>query len=205
MALNFDIRDPKNQKLVITYLIPVIGLAAFFNFMVKPKIAEVQAVKSEVATLQSRVSGTMRALSSVEELEARKTALEAKLAELRSLVPDEENVAVLLEQFSRVERDAKVYLVGFDAAAVIEGEGRPYRENRYRVTLDAGYHQFATFMAEVMALPRLFSFSDLRIERNDTTEDTEVEYEGLEDQPRYLRIECTLTSYIYQKAADDAS
>ena len=92
----------------------------------------------------------------------------AKFDELEALLPTEENVAALLDQFSMVEKDAKVYVVGFNAAETIEEEDKPYRANRYRVTIEAGYHQFATFMSRIMALPRILSISELRIMLNPT-------------------------------------
>jgi len=206
MAMDFDFHDPKNQKLIIMYIIPVVGLAAFFNFMIKPMMSEVSEKQSQITTFNNQINSTMRALATTDDLEKRHIELNAKLEELQALLPEEENVADLLDQFSIVERDSKVYVVGFDAMSVIAGAGKPYRANNYEVTLDAGYHQFAMFMCGIMALPRLFSFSELRIELNQDMQDEEA-HEGLEDQPRNLRIECTLTSYVFDKSTggDDDS
>lgn len=205
MAIDFDIRDPKNQKLIMTFLIPVVILAAFFQFMVKPIRVDVTAKKAELADIQKNIDQVRKALKIPKELQAEKETLTIKLNELESMLPREDNVAVLLNQFSLVERDTNVYLVGFDAAEVVEEGGKPYKANRYRMTIEAGYHQFADFIAKVMALPRITSISDLRITINPmVTEETES-YEGMENQPRNLTIECMLTTYLFQEIISETA
>ena len=76
---------------------------------------------------------------------------------------------------------------------------KPYRTNRYRITIEAGYHQFAEFMSTIMSLPRILSFSDIRISTNtEALMDQDVN-EGMADQPRNLSIECTMSSYVFTK------
>lgn len=204
MAIDFDIREPKNQKLIMTFLIPVVILAAFFNFFIKPKIQELKDTNNEFSNLQTQIEKVQRTLQSkVDLLETRDNLME-KFDELEALLPTEENVAALLDQFSMVEKDAKVYVVGFNAAETIEEEDKPYRANRYRVTIEAGYHQFATFMSRIMALPRILSISELRIMLNPVVSEETEGYEGLEDQPRYLTIECIVTSYVFKTSNDES-
>ena len=203
MAFEFDIRDPKNQKMIAAFLIPVVIIAVFYNFIIKPKMIEINSKKTEIAKLQVQINSIQKTLQSEVKLQETKNELMAKLKELDSLLPVKENVGMLLDQFVMVEKDAKVYLVGFNAIEIIEGGDKPYRANKYRVTVEAGYHQFATFMSKVMALPRILSLSDLNISLNPMMAEQEAEsYEGLEDQPRYLTVECTLTSYVYKSTND---
>jgi len=200
--MDFDIRDPKNQKIVAMFLIPVVILYAFFHFFVKTKVYELKREENKLNEIQDRVEMVERTLQSKEVLEKTKEELMIKFEELNSLLPEEEDVSELIDQFSMVERDSKVYVVGFDAAETIEGDGKPYRTNRYNLTIEAGYHQFANFMSRVMTLPRLLSFSELRIVRNPMVTESTESYEGLESQPRYLSIECTLSSYVFTNLDD---
>ena len=198
MAIDFDIKDPKNQKLIITFLIPIVLLVAFFQVVIKKKMEEVKTKNTELVNLQAELNSVQKLLKPIEELEEIKNNLMEKHAELENLLPSEENVAVLLNQFSMVEKDSKVYMVGFEAAETVEGDNKPYRANKYEITIEAGYHQFATFISNVLALPRLLSFSDLNITMNPSAQMKTESYEGFEDQPRYLTIECTLTSYVFK-------
>ena len=202
MAVDFDIRDPKNQKLIMTYLIPVVILAAFFNFFIKPKLQELNNKRNELSTLQAQIDMVKQTLQSKEQLLNAKENLMAKYTELEALLPQEENVALLLDQFSMAEKDTKVYIVGFNAAETIEEVDKPYRANQYRVTIEAGFHQFASFMSRIMSLPRILSISDLRIMLNPAVSEETESYEGLEDQPRHLTIECVITSYVFKPSND---
>jgi len=197
MAIDFDFKDPRNQKLIISFLIPIVILYAFYRFVIEPKIMEVKTVKNEITEIESQIKIIGKKIKSKDLIMEEKNKLLKQLSELEALLPEEENVSLLLEQFSMVERDAKVYIVGFNAAESTEGAGKPYRENKYQMTIEAGYHQFAMFMSKVMSLPRVFSLSNLRISRNPMASEKLETFGGLEDQPRYLTIECTITSYVY--------
>jgi len=197
MAIKFDISDPKNQRILAAVLVPIVIFTLFFNFIIKPKVNELSSKKAEVVTLRNRVNDIKRKLESPEVLNKEKEILEAKLVDLGQLLPEKENVSLLLDQFSMVENDAKVYMVGFEATETIDDESKPYRANKYRVTIEAGFHQFARFMGYVMTLPRILSFSELNISPTPIDEQEEIQ-EGLEDQPRNLTIECTITSYVFK-------
>lgn len=203
MALNFDISDQKTQKMIMISLIPVVLLYCFFHFMIKPKLVEIEEKQKVVQDLNRTLITTRKSLDSPSELKARQESLEAEFLKLEEFLPDKENVAQLLDQLSEVEYRAKVYLVGFNHTQTIEDSGKPYKANQYRVTIEAGYHQFAEFMSPIMSLPRIMSFSELRMSINDElllqesdnkTEPTEL--------PRYLSIDCLITSYVFAMGAE---
>jgi len=203
MALNFDIKDPKNQKFLAIVMVIAVILFGFYHFMIKPKLSEIETKKKEVQTLEQTLRTTKKSLKSPVELTAQKEMLDAKYAELEQYLPNDENVALLLDQLSEVEYKAKVYLVGFDATQTIEGDGKPYKANKYRVTIEAGYHQFVDFLSLLMSLPRILSISELRITQNTNVQQgQEKEGEGPADQPRNLSIECFVTSYVFSIAAN---
>lgn len=199
MALNFDMKDPKNQRIIAMILVPVVACYAFFHFVMKPKMAELETKKAQVVTLMTRVTNIRKTLQMPDKLENEKAALTAKYEELEQLLPNEENVSLLLDQFSVVEHDSKVYMVGFEASETVDDEGKPYRENKYKLTVESGFHQYAKFMSEIMMLPRILSISELNFSMTDFEQVMQEEMpEGLEDQPRYLTVECTLSSYVFK-------
>ncbi|MFC1692389.1 type 4a pilus biogenesis protein PilO [Candidatus Latescibacterota bacterium] len=200
----FDIKDPKTQKMLATFLIPVVVLYAFFNFVIQPKINELNELKTEVNNLRVRLNKMSAGLGTKEKLNMEKAQMLEKISELEMLLPEEENVASLLDQFSMVEKDTKVYVVGFNATESVESEDKPYRANNYNITIEAGYHQFSNFVGRVLALPRLLSFSDMRISVNPMVETVGGFDESLADQPRHLTIECTLTSYVFKDFAEES-
>jgi Tfp pilus assembly protein PilO len=199
MAIEFDIREPKNQRMLAAVMTVAVVFFGYYQFMIKPRQAELKDRKAEIATLQSRLNSMRGNLQARKMLDAEKATLETKLAELESFLPEQENVSVLLDQFTTVENDTKVYVVGFKASETVEQTDKPYQENKYKVTIEAGYHQFVEFMASVMALPRILSFTELKIGVNTNATAGEDVNEGLEDQPRSLTIECSISSYVFKK------
>lgn len=198
MPINFDIKDPKNQKLVAMFLVPIVVMYAFFHFVVQTKIEEVNKRNANIIELQNRLNNIEKTIGTKAALVAQKEELTKKFEELNSLLPSVENVSHLLDQFTAVEQESKVYLVGFNASEIVESEERPYRANKYKVTIEAGYHQFLRFMSSILALPRILSFSNIKMTMNPLAVEQTETYEGLEDQPRYLTIDCVLTSYVFK-------
>ena len=202
MAIDFDIKDPKNQRMLATIIIAIALIYAFFNFVVKVKSQELKVRKTEVATLMQNLSDMERGLQTKVILLAERESLQNKMKELETNLPEHENVAALLDQFSRVENNAKVYVVGFKADETVEGGGKLYQANKYKITIEAGFHQFAEFMSGIMALPRILSISDIKISANPSAKEKAAANIGLEDQPRSLTIECTVTSYIFKNLGE---
>ena len=202
MALNFDIRDQKTQKMIMISLIPVVLLYCFFHFMIKPKLAEIEEKRVVLQELNKTLVTTGKDLKSQAEYKAIKENLEAEYLKLEDFLPNKENVAQLLDQLSDVEYKAKVYLVGFNATQTIEESGKPYTANQYRVTIEAGFHQFAEFMSLIMSLPRIMSFSELRMSvNNELLQQQREDTAGPAELPRYLSIDCLLTSYVFSMGA----
>lgn len=195
--MKFDISDPKNQRILAILLVPVVIFTLFYNFIIKTKINELNTTKSEVVTIRNRVNDIKTKLGNPEELNIEKEILEAKLQDLEQILPNKENLSLLLDQLNTVENDSKVYMVGFEATETIDDATKPYITNKYKITIESGFHQFALFMSYVMTLPRILSFSELNISPTPTTGQGAIQ-EGLEDQPRYLTIECSLTSYVFK-------
>ena len=202
MAIDFDIKDPKNQRLLAIVMFAIVVMYAFFNFVIKAKNQEFKIKKAEEVTLMQNLSDMEKGLQTKVKLLAERESLQDKLKELETNLPEHENVAALLDQLSRVENNAKVYVVGFKANETVEGGGKLYQANKYNITIEAGFHQFAEFMSGIMALPRILSFSDMKISTDPAAKEKAVADEGLEDQPRSLTIDCTITSYIFKSLGE---
>jgi type IV pilus assembly protein PilO len=205
MALDFDVRDPKNQKTIAVVLTVAVILLGFYQFLIKPRTVELANRKAEIATLQGQLNTLRGTLESKKNLLAERDGLNAKLQEVETYLPEKENIANLLDQFNAVENATKVYMVGFKANETVEAAGKPYRANTYKVTVEAGYHQFVEFMGGIMALPRIMSFSELKIAPNSNAPNSGEVNEGLEDQPRSLTVECTITSYVFTGITEAAA
>ena len=202
MALQFDLNDPKNQRLLALVLVPIVVGYAFYNFVIKSEMTELKTKQAQVVTYQERVDSMKKALESPDKLKSERAMLEEQYQELNALLPDQENVSLLLDQLNSIEQDSKVYMVGFEALEIIEPNGASYRANQYRLTFESGFHQFSQFLSHAMSLPRILSFSDVVIQPNTNVIPEEEEYEGMEDQPRTLTVECTLTSYVFTGFSD---
>lgn len=205
MAIEFDIRDPKNQRMLAVFMIAVVLMYGFYHLVIRPKTLELTNKKADIATLRNQLNTMRSTLQPKKNLLADKESLELKLKEIETYLPEKENISVLLDQFSMVENTTKVYVVGFKANETVEETDKPYLANKYKLTIEAGYHQFVEFMSGIMALPRILSFSEMKITPNTNAPSSADVNEGLEDQPRSLSIECSITTYIFKALGGEAA
>jgi Tfp pilus assembly protein PilO len=204
MAASFDMRDPKTQRIIATVLVPVVLIYAFYNFMIKPKTEEVKTKKTELVVIQKRLMDIKKGLEDPKKLNTEKELLQGKYDELEKLLPSKENVANLLGQVTDVENNSKIYMVGFEASESSQVQDKSYSSNKYKITIESGFHQFAQFMSNIMTLPRIISFSEITIQNNTMADRSKKFQEGLEDQPRNLTIECVITTYVFKEISKDS-
>ena len=69
MALNFDINDPRTQKTLAILMVPILLLALFYNFMIKPKTKEIDKKTAEVKAVNQQLQRLKSTLKSPEILE----------------------------------------------------------------------------------------------------------------------------------------
>jgi len=205
MAIEFDLRDPQNQRTLAVFMSVAVLMYGLYHFKIKPMTGELQRGKTEIATLKTQLNAMRTNLQAKKNLLAEKDRLALKLDELDTYLPEKENVALLLDQFSLVENATKVYVVGFKANETVDDAAKPYLSNKYKVTVEVGYHQFVDFMSGIMALPRILSFSEMKIAQNTNAPERRDMNEGLEDQPRSLSIECSITTYVFKGAGEEAT
>jgi Tfp pilus assembly protein PilO len=197
MAIDFDFKDPKNQKLIAAFMIIVVALFASFNFVIKPVRANLRTKKAEAAEIQKKIDSILNILQEPQKIEQMKLMYQARVEELDAILPVKEEIPELLDQISLIEKETRVHLMGFNALDTIDDGARPYISHRYSIKLEAGYHQFGNFMSRLTTLQRLLSISDLIITVNQLA-GTQEKYEGLEEMPRNLTVEFVLTSYVFR-------
>lgn len=149
---------PRTQREQLMVLLAIVGLATagiFWYLKYSPRMIELDVLEERVTKIDdsNQKAKAELAKGTVNELRAEAQALAENLQLMRQLVPEGNEVPVLLEQISTAARR-----VGLDIGSVeplgVE-QGADFDAYRYRLRLSGAYHDIANFLANVGSLPRI--------------------------------------------------
>ncbi len=185
MALNTS--DPKVQKALLIMLVLAGGCYGYWMYILGPKNEAVTKAEQELATVTTGVQNA-RALVAASDTTALRLELEQRQRELelaRQLLPDKENLPVLLRSVTRTGELNNLDFALFQPQAPIQHQ--LYQERPFKVTVRGGYHQTARFLSEVADMELIIKPTSLSMVR-----DTRVGVPG----DGTLTAELTLTTYL---------
>jgi type IV pilus assembly protein PilO len=162
-------RTQREQLLVFVGLLGVIAAGAFWYLKYDPRMAELTVLEERIDRIDAanQRAKTELARGSVNTLRAQGDSLAADLAVMRELVPEGNEVPLLLEQISTAARQ-----VGLDIGSVeplgVES-GNDFDAHRYRFRLNGAYHTVAEFLSSVGSLSRIVTPTSLALTAAATT------------------------------------
>jgi type IV pilus assembly protein PilO len=157
---------PKTQRDQAMMLVTVISLAlvgVYYQYVWAPKGTVLTTLRSRVDTLEARnqVARVEMATGSMDMLREQAAAAQRDLDVMRQLVPTSNEVPALLEQVSTAARRAGLDLAGVEPQPVIEGD--QFDTHKFKVSVNASYHQLAEFLTNVGGLTRIVAATNLAL------------------------------------------
>lgn len=159
----FPPKTQREQAMLLVGMIAIGLVAAYWNFVYKPKAAELVVLQERVDTLETRNARAKveMASGSVDQLRAEAELLAKDLEVMRQLVPTGNEVPALLEQVSTAARRVGLDLATVQPKPVIEGE--QFDTYSYDISVTGGYHAIAKFLSNVGSLTRIVAPMNLSL------------------------------------------
>jgi type IV pilus assembly protein PilO len=156
----------KDKKQVNALLIVLaIGAAAAFWYWVRtPMVAEVSSLQQEIDSLRTNIDSARADLArgTVQQLRDRVVVYEGSLALMRQLVPDQNEVADLIDQVSTQAQLRGVTVT--DIGPLAAEYEVPFEVHRYRFTVEGTYDEIGEFLADVASLDRIMVPYDFTVD-----------------------------------------
>lgn len=145
----------KNQLYLLMIVLALGAGAAFWYWVRAPMVAEVQTLRREIDSLRTNIDSARADLArgTVQQLRDRVGVYESSLQLMRRLVPDQNEVADLIDQVSTQAQLRGVTVTDLDPLAA-EFEV-PFEVHRYRFTVEGSYDEIGEFLADVASLDRI--------------------------------------------------
>ena len=148
-------QNPRSQKLLVVALLSV-GLAAVYQQLVwTPKNKDLTTIAVRLDTLDSlnKLAKSEVAKGTATKMKQEADTYARELAELRHLVPMENEVPALLESISTAARHAGLELSDVQPDGIVDGD--QFNTYKYKLGVTGAYHQVGEFLASVGSLSRI--------------------------------------------------
>ena len=135
--------------------------AAFWYFYVQPAQESLAAKRTELAKLQTTISSGLATARRLPEFRSQVVGLQAQLERLRTVLPEERDVADLLRRVQAMATQSNLTIQGFTPQAVAMRE--LHAEWPIGLTLEGSYHDLGAFLERVSKFPRIINVNGLTI------------------------------------------
>jgi type IV pilus assembly protein PilO len=141
------------------------GVGAFFYYYEAPMRADMATRRAQLATLRADVTKGYATAKRLPEFRAQVTELEARLANLKSVLPEEKDAADLLRRLQTVATQSNLTIKGFKPSPVVTKQ--LHAEWPIALQLDGTYHNLATFFDRVGRFTRIINIRGVDVKGKD--------------------------------------
>ena len=149
-------------------LLAISGVGAFYYYYEMPVRAEMTTRERGLASLHADITKGLTTAKKLPEFRAEVGQLEMKLANLKSILPEEKDVADLLRQMQTVATQSDLTIRSFKPAPIVTRQ--LHAEWPINLELDGTYHNLAIFFDRVGKFTRIVNISGLDIKGKDKPE-----------------------------------
>jgi type IV pilus assembly protein PilO len=183
---------PWHAQLGVVALLALAGVGAFWNFYVVPAQTTLDGKRAQLQSLQAEVARGALTARRLPEFRREVGGLEAQLERLRTVLPEEKDVADLLRRIQAMATESNLTIRGFTPQAVAAKE--MYAEWPIGLQVDGTYHNLGGFLERISKFPRIINVTAIKIRTKDTQTDAST-----------ITAECTATTFVMTEPKAPAS
>ncbi len=146
-------------------VVAVLGSGAFVYFYEMPAREEMVARQTELTNLRADIEKGQATARKLPQFRAQVTELEARLENLRAVLPEEKDAADLLNRMQSVAAQSSLTIKSFRPGATITKQ--MHAEWPITLELDGTYHNLATFFDRVGKFTRIVNITGLDVKGKD--------------------------------------
>jgi type IV pilus assembly protein PilO len=157
--------------------------AAFYYYIEVPARADMASRELQLTMLQADVAKGMTTARKLPEFRAQVTDLEGRLANLKAILPEEKDVADLLNRMQTVAAQSNMVIKGFKPSPTVTKQ--LHAEWPITLDLEGTYHNLALFFDRVGKFTRIVNISGLDVRGRDSKADA-----------RTISATCVATTFV---------
>ena len=168
------------------------ALGAVWYWVLSPISMEIETKSKEASEIQARVDKSLKLKATYDQFKKDAQALEARLAELKRILPQDKEIEQILAQVQQSARNAGLKIQQGVSKPVIDHDA--YKEWPMEMQVTGNYHSLGAFLEKIRELPRIVNVGKLRLEsRSASIEDPNANSIGATYEA---------TTFVYRELAD---
>jgi type IV pilus assembly protein PilO len=156
---------PWYAQVGVFVLLATSGIGAYYYYYESPLRETMVGRQTQLGALRAEISKGYATAKRLPEFRGQVAELEGRLENLRSVLPDEKDVADLLRRLQTVATQSSLIIKGFRPAPTVVKE--LHAEWPIALQLDGTYHNLATFFDRVGKFTRIINISAVDIKTKD--------------------------------------
>lgn len=162
MALKLDFgKLPWHAQIGAFVGLALASVGAFWYFYASPAEQQLVSKRAEVTKIQNEITAGLETAKRLPEFRREVTVLEAQLGQLRSVLPEEQDVADLLRRVQAMATQSNLTIRGFTPAPITKRE--LHAEWPIVLKLEGNYHDLGAFLERVSKFPRIINVGTMHI------------------------------------------
>lgn len=184
MAINLSLsRLPWYGQVGVFVALSLVGAGLFWNFYAQPLQASVDERQAQLDSVRLEISKGLATARRLPEFRSQIVQLEGQLDRLKTVLPEEKDVADLLRRIQGMATQSNLTIRGFTPQAVATRQ--LHAEWPIGLQLEGSYHNLGAFLERVSKFPRIINVGGLHIRAKDKPVNGDT-----------ITAECTATTFV---------
>ena len=166
-------------------VVSVLAVGGFWNFYVVDVQADIDARQARLVALRADVAKGVATARRLPQFQAVVSQLEARLENLRAVLPEEKDVADILRRVQGLATQSNLTIQRFTPQD--PKQDTMYAALPYRLKAEGRFHDLAFFFDRISKFPRIINVGEISIKAKQTA-----------GSPASIEAECTATTFVLQ-------
>jgi type IV pilus assembly protein PilO len=173
-------------------LVCVLAVFGFWKFYVSDVQGDIDARRSRLTALRADIAKGVATARRLPQFQADVTQLEQRLENLRSVLPEEKDVADILRRVQGLATQSNLNIQRFTPQD--PRQEALYAALPYKLKAEGTYHNLGLFFDRLSKFPRIINVGDITIKAKQT-----------QDANGTIDAECTATTFVLQESKAPAA
>ena len=162
MAINLSLSKlPWYGQIGVFVAIGAISAAAFWNYYAQPANADLATRQATLTQVRGDINRGLTTARRLPEFRTEVATLQLQLDRLRAVLPEQQDVADLLNRVNAMATQSNLKIIGFKPQATAKKV--MVTEWPYGLQLEGSYHDLGMFLERISKFPRIINVADLKV------------------------------------------